>query len=445
MKYSPPIYRNAALILAGLACAITAQAAPAPAIDPVRTWNEQAITTVRAKNAIDAAAARLYAMVNIAMYDAVNGIESRHKGKDNRASALVSPNGAPSDGDIYAAAVAAAHAVLVGVYPDRSPIYDMQRDNDLAALGSNNRVAKGEAWGANVGAQVVAARANDGSSPPEPPQPPGSGKGQFRGNFNNPQYRNMQPFGIANSLVYKGPGPADLMSLDYAVAFYVTKTLGNKLPTTDTPEANAHRDATFKFWALGNNTAQPPGAWVQVALDVLSRSALGLEDATRLMALETMAMADTVAPTFLTKYDFHHWRPVDAIHEATTPGDMNDLTDGDPGWMARASAGSPEYWSGHSSFSAAAATVLAGFFCNDEISFNLTGDPNDPNAAGQTRSFSSFSAAAAEAGISRIYGGLHFPFSNTDGLEAGRAIAREILANKLLLLKGDTHFGQCPL
>jgi hypothetical protein len=79
------------------------------------------------------------------------------------------------------------------------------------------------------------------------------------------------------------------------------------------------------------------------------------------------------------------------------------------------------------------------------VSFTLAGDPNDPNAAGQTRTYSSFSAAAEEAGISRIYGGLHFPFSNTDGLAAGRAIAREILGNKLLLQQGQTHFGQCPL
>ena len=439
---------NAGILLAVLSCVLNVQSAPAPAIDPVRTWNERALGTVRQKNAIDAAAARLYAMVNVAMYDAVNGIESRHKGKDNRASALVSASGAPSDGDIYAAAVSAAHAVLVGEFSSDAAIVaacDAQKQSDLAALGDGNKVAKGDVWGASVGNQVRALRQNDGSSPTEPPQPAGTGPGQFRGNFNNPQYRNLQPFGIADSSVYFGAGPAPLPSLDYAVAFYAVKTLGNKNPTTDTPAANAQRDGTFKFWALGNNTAQPPGAWVQIALDVLSHNPLSLDDATRLLALETMAMADTVAPTFTTKYVFHHWRPVDAIHEATTPGDGNDLTDGDGGWMARGSSGSPEYWSGHSSFSAAAAAVLAGFFCNDNISFSLTGDPNDTNAAGQIRSYESFSAAAEEAGISRIFGGLHFPFSNTDGLEAGRAIAREILANKLLLLKGESHFGQCPL
>jgi hypothetical protein len=159
-----------------------------------------------------------------------------------------------------------------------------------------------------------------------------------------------------------------------------------------------------------------------------------------------MAMADTVAPTFMTKYVFHHWRPTTAIREATTPGDGNDLTDGDASWTSRGGVGgSPEYWSGHSSFSAAAAAVLAGFFCDDNIAFTFAADTNPGFPTNQSRTYPSFSAAAEEAGISRIYGGLHFPFSNTDGLAAGRAIAREILGNKLLLLKGSAHFGQCPL
>lgn len=434
-----------AILVATIACTAFVYAAPAATIDPVRTWNEQALATVRAKNAIDAQAARLYAMVNVAMYDAVNGIESRHDKKDDRASALVDPSGAPSDGDIYAAAVAAAHAVLAGEYPDRAAsFYDIQRDSDLAALGSGNKITKGRDWGAYVGAQVRAARANDGSTPMEPAQPPGAGPGQFRGSFTNPQFRNLQPFGIANSSTYYGAGPAPLPSLDYAAAFDGVKVLGKTTPNTGSAAENAQKLGTFQFWALGNSTSQPPGAWIQIALAVLGTHPLDLADATRLLALETMAMADTVAPTFMTKYVFHHWRPTTAINEASTDG--NDLTEPDMGtWTSRGGVGgTPEYWSGHSSFSAAAAEVLARFFCNDNISFTFTADTTSPNPPNQPRTYPRFSAAAEEAGISRIYGGLHFPFSNEDGLSAGRGVAREILANKLLLLKGATHFGECP-
>src|SRR5678815_1451387 len=83
----------------------------------VRNWNQQALDTVRVKLASDAQAARLYAMVNVAIYDAVNGIASRH-GSQDRDHALVPPDGAPAQGNLVAAAASAAHAVMVGLYPD---------------------------------------------------------------------------------------------------------------------------------------------------------------------------------------------------------------------------------------------------------------------------------------------------------------------------------------
>lgn len=107
MKFLHAMLRRPSLLLTST-LALAGFAQPADAVDPVRTWNEQALTTVREKNAIDAAAARLYAMVNIAMYDAVNGIESRHDHKDDRAWAIVDPSNAPADGDTTAAAIAAA-------------------------------------------------------------------------------------------------------------------------------------------------------------------------------------------------------------------------------------------------------------------------------------------------------------------------------------------------
>src|SRR6185295_16520904 len=82
----------------------------------VGNWNQLALATARAKNASDAQAARLYAMVNVAIYDAVNGIESSRSAVD-RDFARVPPNGAPPQGNLVAAAASAAHAVLIGLYP----------------------------------------------------------------------------------------------------------------------------------------------------------------------------------------------------------------------------------------------------------------------------------------------------------------------------------------
>jgi hypothetical protein len=103
--------------------------------------------------------------------------------------------------------------------------------------------------------------------------------------------------------------------------------------------------------------------------------------------------------------------------------------------------GTPEYVSGHSSYSGAGAAVLQGFFCTDAIGFSLA---TDSAPGGTARSYPGFSAAAAEAGRSRIYGGQHFEFSNQAGQAIGRGVADETLATRLLRGTGPTHFGACP-
>lgn len=404
-------------------------------VNPVREWNELALDTVRLKSAIDARAARLYAMVNVAMYDAVNGIVSQHGARAGREHALVPPIGAPPEGDPSVAASAAAHAVLAGEFPDQAAVYSSRLQNDLAAFGAVGRSSVAEAWGASVGAQVRAARANDGSGPNQT-QPGSPLPGQFRASWSEVQFRNLGSFGIANPSIYVGSGPPALDSLDYAGAFAEVKLVGNSFIV------DAGKLATFQYWSLGNGTSQPPGAWIQVALAVTDRRPLPLPEMARLFALLSVAMSDTVAPTYQTKWLRHHWRPNTAIREADADGNLQ--TGPDPSWAPRAGSpgGSPEYWSGHSSFSAAGAVALAGFFCNDDIPFTLV---TDSAPGGVARTYPSFSTAMAEAGRSRVVGGLHFEFSNQDGLAAGRAIASEILATRLLRRDGPTHFGRCPL
>ena len=86
----------------------------------------------------------------------------------------------------------------------------------------------------------------------------------------------------------------------------------------------------------------------------------------------------------------------------------------------------PEYTSGHSTFSGAADAVLTSFF-GDNVSFTTSslGTP------GVSRSFDSFSEAADEAGMSRIYGGIHFMSANQDGLASGRALGNYVAQNFL--------------
>jgi hypothetical protein len=403
--------------------------------DPVQTWNEQALTTIRIKRAIDAEAARTLAMVNVAMYDAVNGIDARC-GKADRKPALVPPDdSAPNEANEQAAAAAAAHAVLVGLYPDQLARFDAALEANLAPLGTGKRVKAGRRWGASVGEKVVRLRESDGSGPSEA-QPAFKSVGKFPLSWSGVQYRNLRPFAIKNPAGYVSAGPPPLGTLDYAAAFAEVKLLGNA--TIPDQEKND----IFQYWSLGGGTVQPPGEWVKIGLTVANAREMELSDKVRLFALLSLSLVDTVGPTFMTKYLYQHWRPSHAIAQASE--DENPHTEGDLTWRPRAGSagGTPEHISGHSSFSAAAATILAGFFCDDNIAFSHV---SDSSMGGVARSFPSLSAAAAEAGRSRVLGGIHFEFSNQIGLSAGRAIAHEILGTMLLRNKGKKHHGQCPL
>ena len=114
-------------------------------------------------------------------------------------------------------------------------------------------------------------------------------------------------------------------------------------------------------------------------------------------------MADAAICAWDAKYTFDFWRPVTAIRNGEADG--NPATDPDPAWTSFiATPPFPDYVSGHSTFSGAAAGVLAHFYGTDDIAFAAGSD----FLPGVQRSFTSFSAAAEEAALSRLYGGIHY-------------------------------------
>jgi membrane-associated phospholipid phosphatase len=127
-------------------------------------------------------------------------------------------------------------------------------------------------------------------------------------------------------------------------------------------------------------------------------------------------MADAAIAAWDAKYHFHNWRPITAIRN----------TD-DPAWLPYINTPSfPDYVSGHSTFSGAAATVLTSIF-GENFAFTTDSDA----LAGVQRSFSSFSEAADEAALSRLYGGIHFSAANNDGKAVGIQIGQHVVDNFL--------------
>ena len=238
----------------------------------------------------------------------------------------------------------------------------------------------------------------------------------------SPQWGGVTPFGIQSIAPYMPPGPPALDSQQYADDLNLTEELGGVNSTMRTQDETE----SAQYWADASGTMTPPGHWNQIAQDVSLRKGLSLAENAQLFFVLNVAVADAGIVCWDAKYTYDFWRPVTAIRNADQDGNPN--TTADPNWTPLwPTPAFPEYTSGHSTFSGAASTVLAGFFGTDKVSFSDAGDPSQP----YTRSFTSFSQAADEAGMSRIYGGIHFMSANLDGLASGRAIGQYV-ANHLM-------------
>jgi PAP2 superfamily len=398
---------------------VLGMAEPALAENTVTRWAEQSLQAVRAANVGTPNAGRLYAMVTVAMYDAVNGIDAtRHRFV--REYALVPTAGAPRTGSRSAAAAAAAHAVLVAVVPSQQAVLDAALAADLAAAQDGDLVA-GEIWGRYVGEQVVALRATDGTETALP-MPAGTAVGEHRAAF-DARFRNMTPFGVRDIDRYRSGPPPALTSEAYAQAFNDVKTLGQQ-------DGDAERNAIAQFWLVEGGTTREPGTWIQALVAIVEqmRTDRSLSDTARIFARVGMAIADGVAASWETKATFFTWRPFFAVREADLDG--NPETDPDPTWMPRniSIGASPEWASGLSTFSGAASAVIEAFYFPHRVSFCFATDP-----APTARCYNSPLAAAVEAGRSRIYQGIHFQFSNEEGRRTGRRIGLEVALTRLRL------------
>lgn len=284
---------------------------------------------------------------------------------------------------------------------------------------------------------MLALRANDGADAVLE-YVSGSDPGDWERTYPNyippllPQWHNVTPFVIKSPDQYRPDAPPALTSEEYANAVDEVMQLGRINSTTRTAE----QTEIAVFWADGGGTYTPPGHFNQIAADVIIEQDHSMLENARIFAMLNLAMADAGIAAWDAKYHFDLWRPIDAIREADLDG--NDQTSPDETWLPLLlNPPFPTYTSGHSTFGGAADALLTALL-GDNVSF--TSQIDAQASPGQrpldeslivTRSFDSFSHAAEENGISRIYGGIHFGFDNTAGLESGRGIGSYVAENLL--------------
>ena len=388
--------------------------------NPVIQWNRTLLTIVRTPGAQPATVhpTRSFAILHAAVYDAVNSIDGSHT------PYLVALSGVSPEASHEAAADAAAHDVLVALYPKFQSTLDADLQQLLAAIPDSPAKTEGIDVGQRVAADILAARSHDGSDAPPPVFVPVAAPGSYQltpPNFKPAQFTHwsrVTPFALASASQFR-PGPPPALSSElYADAFNEIKSLGMLNSATATPE----QKQIGLFW---NGAIQ--NYWNEIAQTLAIKHNLSTARSARLFALLNLAAADSVIAFYDAKYTYNFWRPVTAIREAD-PG-INPATTPDPNWLPQSTntAPDPSYPGAHAAISHAAAAVLTEFFDSDDFNHGVTSE----TLPGVVRSFKTISDIAAEATVSRVLAGQHFRFDENAGSELGGHIGNFVSDNLL--------------
>ena len=410
-----------------LTAAVVAFAPPILA-DEVTDWNQHMLHAALVAGTTPLVTTRVGAIVQAAVFDAINGIERRYTPIHVTADA---PRGASRE----AAVAQAAYTILSHLYPAQKADFDTELATSLAALMNGNEsdndqsVLRGVAWGETVAEAIWSWRSTDGFSPAPPPFLGGNAVGEWRptppafASGAAPQFATMTPWAIQDPSQFRADGPPDLSSALWAEVFNETKSMGSASSALRT----ADQTLLARFW----NASTVTYFWNTVATDLAAERKFTISENAHVLALLNVALADAAIACWDAKYHYVFWRPITAIPLALTDG--NDATDADPTWTPLLiTPAHPEYPSGHSTTSGAAAAVLASIF-GENTSFTVDSDV----MLGVTRSFNSFSACQDEIADARVFGGIHFRTACEDGRATGQNVGNYILANTALRVHGQ--------
>lgn len=388
-------------------------------VNPIVQWNRALLVIVRTPKAQPATIhpTRSFAIMHAAIYDAVNAIDRTHKPylvRLARVSRFASQD---------AAADAAAHAVLITLYPSFQATLDAQLQELLAQIPDGADKAEGISIGQTVAERILVLRSNDGSANAPIPFIFGTAAGDYQStppNFpKQPQFTHwshVTPFALERANQFRPEPPPALSSDAYSDVVNEVQSLGIAGSTTATPD----QALTGHFW---NGAIQ--NYWNEIAQTAAVAQNLTTAQNARLFAQLNVAFADDVIAFYDAKYTYNFWRPVTAIREAANDGNPETLPD--LNWLPAVGNTTPDpaYPGAHAVISASGASVLNSFFRRNHFEFSVTSEV----LPGVDRTFTSFSAAAEEATLSRIFAGVHFRTDLTTGQHLGHQIADLVVDN----------------
>ena len=399
--------------LAGFILLLTAMPVRTTATgDAALRWNEIMVESTAGQNPF--AAGRLAAITQVAVFEAVNSIKGDYEAY---AGGVPAPEGASAE----AAAVAAAHAVLVNYLPALAPTLGAHRQTSLDAIPDGASKADGIAVGEAAAAAIIALRAADGAAPPQFHTPSSSDPGEWQPTPACPpaggallHWRNVKAFGVESSAQFRSNPPPALDSGRYAHDFDEVKTLGSK--------TSAARPGDRADVAQFYNIVLAVGTWNPVARQLAAAQGTTLSENARALALLNVAIHDALVTVMETKYHYRLWRPETAIREAASDG--NPRTVADPAFEPLIPTPCfPSYPSAHASSAFAASRVLTKIFGPSQHALTLTA----PQFPGIVLQYWRIDQITTDIDDARVFGGIHFRFDQEAGEHQGRRIGTYLL------------------
>ena len=380
--------------------------------DVVTDWNVAATDIVFAAGTPPPPANRTLAIVQTAVYEAVNAITKRYPAD------RVTLNAAPGT-SIDAAIAAANRAALAALVPSQRAAIDATAQKALDAIPDGPGKTAGIALGEQAAATVVAMCADDGAAVPERYRP-ATTAGAYVPTVipAAPQWGQRRPWVMTTPDQFR-PGPPPALASDvWARDYNEIKAVGAKDSTTRTP---AQTDIA-RFWE-----ATAPTIYYPLVRSVANAPGREVTQNARLFAVTGEAIDDALIAVFDAKYRYGFWRPITAIRNGDTDG--NDATERDAGWLPLIDTPMhPEYPCAHCIVSGAVGAVLVAEIGNGPSPILRT---RSPTAPGMERSWTNVDDFVAEVAVARIYDGVHFRNSTEVGTAMGKKIGALAAANAL--------------
>ncbi len=399
-------------------------------------WVDAALQQVRDQRVLTPRAAYNYGLATAAGFLAANGIVQAY---DEPFGIGQGPRGAdPEVAYGIAFATAAAEAFQQPFLFERIGFLSRFPDGEAKSLGAE--------WGRAAGRRALDMRTDDGSEPSEvnyylgryrrradslrwSPTGPfyGASPGPAFASFDRclyPGHGKIRPWTMKSGPQFRVTGFYDAASPEFAEEFDTIRRLGGM----DSSVRTADESEIALFWEDGPWGITPPGHMIYIAMQLLQDRGLSFIELARAFALIGMTQCDASICAWDNKYHYDILRPESAIRvRAPALRSSDPRVALQPGWRSYIPTPEfPAYTSGHSTFGAAAAEMIALLLGRDDVAFSGR-SPDEvlwPQLQGVTRSWTSLSHMADENGLSRLYGGVHWAIDNDQGLKSGRALAR---------------------